>query len=123
VIESCECEFVQYLKVGKSIVYPNDEEPKDDTVEPFLVYTELGSDPAEAVCVSCLHAISNCNVCEQTTSWDGSDILTEVMCTQCRQGFWIDENGKCVENSCRELNLNNECIACNEKGDGFDWKT
>lgn len=99
-IQSCQCDYVQYIKIN------------DDT------------DPDSLTCESCLHRIPNCNTCEQQISWDGTTVIDDQFgCTQCRNGYWIDENGLCVPNSCRTLNENNECIECNHRGDGIIWKT
>jgi len=77
VIEACECDIVQYIKI-------NDDE-----------------DPDSLTCESCLRKIPNCNTCEQEISWDGETVEdVELVCTQCRNGYWIDENGLCVPNSC-----------------------
>jgi hypothetical protein len=99
-IESCECDAVQIIKISDVL------------------------DPTSVMCESCLHTIPNCNTCEEVISWDGAILSYEdLTCTQCRNGYWIDEDGECSTNSCRTLNENNECIECNEKGDGIIWKT
>ena len=45
----------------------------------------------------------------------------DVMCTECRNHFFVDGSGQCTTESCRELNDQLECIDCNSKNN-IEWK-
>jgi hypothetical protein len=100
----CGCEYVEYVDISQS------------------------DDRETAKCVTCLNKIDDCNACTQQMEPHIEDLIwdrtwdNDVVCTECRRPYFINETGKCTWDSCRETNAENECIACNEKND-VDWKT
>ncbi len=73
----------------------------------YTQYLKQDADPSKVTCEYCNDAIPNCQECEVVNG--------TVMCTDCRNDYFLNPQGKCVLSSCAEFNSNNICDLCNER--------